>query len=257
MKAIEYWQDNKGLKCVVLCAGRGRRIRPASAVKPKVMQTVKHKPILGYVVDYWQRYTQDFIFVVHYKKEHIISYANSLSVKVQFVEQKELKGIADAVMCVRELVADNFIVALGDCLCRGEFDFPPATQQGVGVWQADNVEDIKRSYSIEIKNSLVSRVVEKPQQVTNNLCGMGFYFFNRRIFNYIEQMKASPLRGEIEITDTIQHMIDGGEEISPVLFNGDYLNVTYPEDIVKAERLFQDGNMVNDNVNIEGKKDDR
>ena len=68
---------------------------------------------------------------------------------------------------------------------------------------------------------------------------MGFYFFNKRVFDYIKLIKSSPLRGEVEITDTIQNMIDSGEKMTPVFFRGNYLNVTYPEDLVKAERLLK------------------
>ena len=111
-------------------------------------------------------------------------------------------------------------------------------EQGVGVWQTDHTEAIRQSYSLEIKDGLIRHVVEKPKQVANNLCGMGFYFFNNRIFDHIERTKPSLLRGETEITDTIQHMIDGREKVAPVFFRGDYLNVTYPEDLGKAEKLF-------------------
>ena len=233
----EPWLDYKGVKCIVLCAGEGRRILPKSSEKPKVMIEIRNKPLLGYVVDYWKRYTQDFVFVVSCNKEQVIEFASQLPINSQFVEQKELKGIAHAIMCARELVSDSFIVVLGDCLCRGSFDFAPNMKQGVGVWQTDNIEAIKQSYSLDIKDDLVCHVKEKPEQVSNNLCGMGFYFFNKGVFDYIKLTRPSPLRGEVEITDTIQNMIDNGEKITPVFSRGDYLNVTYPEDLVKAERL--------------------
>ncbi|MCK4649382.1 hypothetical protein KAT51_07650, partial [bacterium] len=92
-----------------------------------------------------------------------------------------------------------------------------------------------QSYSIKIKNGLICQVKEKPERVFNNLCGMGFYFFNKKIFDYSRLTKPSKLRNEIEITDVIQNMIDGGERISPVFFEGDYLNITFPQDLKKAE----------------------
>ena len=109
--------------------------------------------------------------------------------------------------------------------------------QGVGVWETANLEDIKQSYSVDIRDGILSRVEEKPGQVKNNLCGLGFYFFDRRVFGYIERARPSSLRGEVEITDTIQDMINGGEEISPVYLDGDYLNVTFPEDLSRAAGL--------------------
>ena len=227
------WFDSKKLKCIVLCAGSGKRITPHSKETSKVMIEIENKPILGYIIDYWNKYTNDFIFVVGYKKEQVIKYVTKLSINAEFVEQKELKGIADAVSYVKDLVSDNFIVVLGDCICDGEFIFPEDMKLGVGVWETNRLEDIKRNYSIQIKNDIIYRVEEKPKDVTNNLCGMGFYFFNKKVFHYIKKTKASKLRNEIEITDVIQNMIEGGEEIKPVFFNGNYTNVTFPEDIKK------------------------
>lgn len=234
------WVDYKDLKCVVLCAGEGTRMVPNSLEKPKVMIQIKNKPILSYVIDYWKRYTNDFIFVVGYKKEYVIEFARQLPINSQFVEQKELKGIADAVLYAKNLVSDRFILVLGDCICNGNLNFPKDMEQAVGVWETNNVEDIKRSYSIKIQRDFVCEVKEKPKKVFNNLCGMGYYFFNKRVFDYIKLTEPSKLRNEIEITDVIQNMIDGGEKIKPALFRGDYLNITYPEDLQKAETILTD-----------------
>ena len=225
------WLDNKNLKCIVLCAGRGSRILLHSKNLPKVMLKIDNQPILRYAVNYWKQFTNDFIFVVGYKKEQVIDYVKQLPIHSTFIEQKELLGIANAVSLVKNNVMNNFIVALGDCLCKGEFNFPENMEMGVGVWKTNNVEDIKRSYSIEIINKVIGKVVEKPKEVINNLCGMGFYFFNPRVFNYIKITPPSHLRNEIEITDVIQNMINGGEKIKPVFFKGIYRNVTFPEDL--------------------------
>lgn len=229
------WPDYKNLRCVILCAGKGRRTLPSSLRKAKAMIEINGKPILGYVIDYWKEFTDDFVFVVGYKKEQIMEFVKKLHVNSQFVEQKELKGIAHALLCAEDLLKERFIVVLGDCICKGNFNFPKDMKQGVGVWRTDNPEDIKRSYSIEIKNNLISKVVEKPKKIINNLCGMGFYFFNKKVFDYIRLTKPSKLRNEIEITDVIQNMIDGGEKIRPVFFRGNYLNITFPQNLEKAE----------------------
>ncbi len=232
-----FWANYKGLKCVVLCAGEGRRILPDSLAKPKVMIEIRNKPILLYVVEYWKRYTDDFIFVVGYKKEQVIEFTRQLPINSEFVEQKELRGIAHGVLCARGLVSDRFIVVLGDCIYRGEFCFPQNMEQGIGVWKTNSVEDIKRSYSVETKNNLVCRVEEKPKEVLNYLCGTGFYFFDKRVFGYIEIAKPSKLRNEVEITDVIQDMINAGEQVTPVTLRGDYLNITYPEDLQRADEI--------------------
>ena len=204
---------------------------------PKVMAKLKGISIIQHVIDYWKKYTQDFVFVVGYKKEEVIDFVNTLSINSDITEQKELKGIGHAVLCCENLVEEKFIVVLGDCVCKGTFDFPLNMEQGVGVWKTDNENYIKQSYSIEIENNLIKRVEEKPKRPVNNLCGMGFYFFDRIVFKYIRQTKPSILRNEIEITDVIQNMIGNNEKISPLFFKGDYINITFSRDLSTAEEI--------------------
>ena len=231
------WLNDKDLKCVVLCARKGHRILPYTQEIPKIMIKIRDKPILGYVIDYWKKYTNDFIFMVGYKKDHVIDYVNKLPINSEFVEQKQLKGIADAVSYVKNLVSHKFIVVLGDCIYSGEFRFPRKMIHGVGVHKTNDHEYIKMNYSVEITNDVISHVVEKPKEIINDLCGMGVYFFDKKVFEYIERTAPSKLRNEVEITDVIQNMINGGETIKPVLFSGYSLNITFPEDIKKAEEL--------------------
>ncbi|MBI3755104.1 MAG: nucleotidyltransferase family protein [Deltaproteobacteria bacterium] len=225
------------VKCVILCGGKGTRLLPLSLKKQKGMIFVNGKPVLRHVIDYWRQFTDDFIFVVKYKKADIYKFAKALPINAEFVEPKELEGIANGIEQAKGLVGDKFIVVLGDCVCRGSFKIPPYMEQGVCIWETDNKEDIKRSYSVKIEKDLVSRVKEKPKRLVNNLCGMGFYFFDRKVFEYIEKTKPSLLRNEVEITDVIQSMIDAGEKISPIFFKGDYLNITYTEDLKRAEEI--------------------
>lgn len=231
----------KDFKCVVLCAGKGTRMAPLSLEKQKVMISVNGYPILKYVIDYWKQFTKDFIFLVRYKKEDVVNYVNSLrDITAEIVEEpRDGMGIAEAIKLVEGKVNGNHIVVLGDCVCKGEFVFPEKFEQGVGVWKTDKENDIKRSYSIEMthENGSISKVVEKPKQLINNLCGMGFYFFSEKIFNYIKDTTSSELRNEVEITDAIGNMIAGREEVFPVFFEGEYLNITFPDDIKIAEKM--------------------
>lgn len=224
-------------KCVILAAGKGQRFLGPAPDKPKVMIDVQGKPLLGHIIDYWRQFTREFIFVVKYKKEVVTDYVRRLPISATIVEQTELKGIAHAVSYAEPHIPDRFALVLGDCICQGRFTFPPDMAQGIGVWQTAADEDIRRSYSVEIKEGLVSRVVEKPQTLVNRNCGMGFYFFDRSVFDSIRRTPPSALRDEIEITDTIQTMIDGGQKISPLHFQGFYLNLTYPEDLKRLPRL--------------------
>jgi len=216
---------------VVLAAGRSGRVRQAGISLPKVLLPIEGKPLLGHVIDYWQAFASEFIFVVGQQKEPIIDYLNCLKINKSFVEQIKPKGIADAVFRAKGKIKDDFILILGDCFCQGKFDFPAVFDQGLGVWQTNDEKFIKEGYSVEIQNGYLSKVVEKPKYIANNFCGMGFYFFQPKIFDYIKKTPVSDLRNEIEITDVIQKMIDDNEKITPVFFKGNYLNINYPQDI--------------------------
>lgn len=233
------WFSDRNLKCVILCGGKGTRLLPISLEKQKGMIRLKEKPIIQHIIDYWSRFTDEFIFVVKYKKEEIMEYVGKTRLKAGFVEPPELRGIADGIYQVKDLISDRFIVVLGDCICKGEFIFPDYMEQGAGVWKTERVEDIKRSYSVLLKNGVIGGLEEKPKSPPNDLCGMGFYFLDKRVFGYIENTKPSSLRGEVEITDVIQNMISAGERLSPVHFRGDYLNITYAGDLELALKILK------------------
>ena len=220
--------------CVILCGGKGSRAYPLTLEKQKAMITVWGRPILQYIIDYWSAFASHFIFVVKYKKEEIVQYVSSLSLQASFAEPNELRGIANGLLCTEKLVRDQFIVVLGDCLCRGSFDLPSAFEIGVGVYETNCPEDIQRSYSVEISEGKIFKVVEKPKALPNNLCGMGYYFLDRSVFDYIVKIPPSALRNEIEITDVLQNMIDDGKILRPFAFTGEYLNLTFPDDYKRA-----------------------
>jgi UDP-N-acetylglucosamine diphosphorylase / glucose-1-phosphate thymidylyltransferase / UDP-N-acetylgalactosamine diphosphorylase / glucosamine-1-phosphate N-acetyltransferase / galactosamine-1-phosphate N-acetyltransferase len=229
--------------CVIVCGGKGTRLLPLSLEKQKTMIEIKNKPILRYIVEYWKKYTDDFIFIVNYKKEGIIEYLKTQKdINSKVYEEKELKGVANAIFCVEDMVTENFIVVLGDCICNGKLDFPEKMVQGIGVWKTKNKEDIKKSYSVKISEKFVSGVVEKPKEAPNDNCGTGFYFFNKVLFEYIPKTPKSHLTGKVEITEVIQRMIDSNEKISPVFLEGDYLNITALEDLEKAEKILTKNN---------------
>lgn len=232
--------DFSNTKCVVLCAGRGKRLEELTANIPKVMIKIRNTPILELVIDFWRKFTNKFVFVVGYKKEYIIRFLKKYNdgIKYEIVIQEEPKGIAQALYCAKDCVPMNFILVLGDCICKGHFIFPRNMEQGCGVWKTPEKKYIFQSYLVEVKKDIIKKVVEKPSVVKTNLCGMGFYFFNRSIFKYIEETPPSSLRGEVEITDVIQRAIDSGKEISAIFFKGDYINITHKEDLELANKIF-------------------
>jgi len=222
------------MKCAILCAGRGHRM---GSEIPTVLIPINRKPMVCHVMDMWKNAVDGFIFVVGHKWEEVVA---SLPKGAPYIIQEPQKGIADAIYSTKGLLKDEeFVVVLGDCLHVGEWDIPSNIKLGIGVWETTDKDAIRKGYSVEIENNLVTKVVEKPKNPPNNYCGMGTYFLDGRIFNYIKRTKLNPIRNEREITDTIKLMIDAGEPITPVFFNGKYLNINYWNDIAKAEDLLR------------------
>jgi dTDP-glucose pyrophosphorylase len=219
--------------CVVLCGGLGTRMQPYSYDLQKVMVNYKNKPILHYVVDYWKQYSDKFIFITGYKKEQVLEYIPNFKIQdyVTIDGHPEKNGLADAVALSEPYVKENFIVVLGDCVVTGDLSFPKSMDQGVGV--VKNKAEIYRNYQVTLNCNRISKVVEKPEIVTGDLCGMGCYFFKRKVFDFIKETPMSKRTKRIELTDVIQTMINKGNVVKPVFLDGTYINITYPEDVVK------------------------
>lgn len=233
------WPGAEEVVCTILCGGKGSRLFPRTLTTQKSLLEVAGQPILQHVIDFWSRYAHRFVFVVKHQKQGVVDYVQRLGLPAEFREPRELTGIADGIAQVSDLVGEKFIVVLGDCVCRGTFHFPRPLQQGVAVVPTAEPEDIRRSYSVELLGDRVQHVVEKPTLLPNNLCGTGFYFFDRRVFDYIARAQPSAVRNEKEITDVLQLMIDAGEPLSAVRLEGGYVNINLPADLARAEQILR------------------
>ena len=222
------WGSGK-IRCVIMSGGKGSRFGSVGAHKS--MTEVEGKPILGHVIDYWRVFTDDFIFVVKNGKEPLVEFISELPIKAQFVEPASLKGIADGLKYVEPLIDSPFIVVLGDCFCSGNFDFSREFDYGIGVLPNAKPEQIHRNYAVSVEDGRVISVEEKPEQVNNNLCGMGFYFFQPDVFDYIRKTAPSARSNELEITDVLQTMIDTGVDLRAVMLNGAYVNINTQDEL--------------------------
>jgi len=225
------------MKLVIPCAGRGTRL---GLDIPKALIPINGRTLLGHITHQWSDIVDGFVIVVSEENEQLLKQHSG---NAEFIVQEPLRGIADAILQAEQCVKDRFVVELGDCFYSGVFREPGRFVQGVGVWKTKNLVEVNKSYLVDIKGDLVERVTEKPSlhpaDVDGYLnCGMGTYFLDARVFNYIRETPPSVLRNEVEITDVVQNMIDAGERISPVWFEGRYINLTYPEDLRKAEEIF-------------------
>ena len=236
------WNESP-LKCVVMCGGRSSRFARGSTHKS--MAAVGGVPLLRYVVDYWRAYTEDFIFVVKNGKADVMEYVATLPITAEFVEPTELRGIADGLTYVEPLIDGPFIMVLGDCFCSGRFDLSAPFEFGIGVLDDVPLEVIRRNYAVTLDERRVTGLEEKPLEPPNALCGLGFYFFQPAVFDYVRMTAPSSRSGEIEITDVLQTMVDQGVDLRAVMLDGAYVNVNKAEDLEYIDALLTSGRATN------------
>ena len=222
------------MKCIIPCAGESSRM----GYVPKHLVKIAGKPLISHVVDAWEDSVDSFIFVLKRPATYMWEYLPENSA---VVFQDEPKGLADAILRAEPYVDERFMVALGDCIYKGTFEEGGDFELGLGVWRTSDIEEIWKNYLvfISIPEGLISRLIEKPRvNLPHGNCGMGVYFLDKRIFDYIRKCEVTPGGGDL--TFVLQTMIDCGEEIHPVEFTGSYVNVGSPEDLLKAEEVLSE-----------------
>ncbi|GGE29028.1 glucose-1-phosphate thymidylyltransferase [Marinithermofilum abyssi] len=221
------------MKGLILCAGRGTRLRPLTFSQPKPLLPVANKPVLVYALEQLARTGIDEIgIVINPFQEGIIHNhihrVKPRNVSVTMIHQERPRGIADAVRQAEDFIGqDRFLLLLGDNLIQQSLnglkqDISRSGKNGSLMLARVNNP---REYGIaSIEGDRIVRLEEKPESPRSNLAVIGAYAFDSRIFNAIHQISPSA-RGEYEITDAIQWMIDHGCSISYSLTDQHYSDV--------------------------------
>ncbi|MEW6040002.1 MAG: sugar phosphate nucleotidyltransferase, partial [Elusimicrobiota bacterium] len=110
----------------------------------------------------------------------------------------------------------------------------------IGVFETENIEEVKKNYAVKIDSSNnVLDLEEKPQNPWNNLIGCGTYIFRPSVFNFIEKTPLSVRSGRKELADTMKLIVNSGRKIKAFSLGGNYVNINYREDFEKAEKLLR------------------
>jgi glucose-1-phosphate thymidylyltransferase len=237
------------VKALILAAGKGTRLRPLTNTVPKHLLPVGNKPILFHVLDYLKEAgIKDIGIVVSPDSGHFIEEAigtgSQWGGKIKFVIQPEPLGLAHAVKVAQGFLGDSsFLMFLGDNLIQeGVKDF-------LGEFHASNsdasillkeVSDPRAFGVAELDSSgRVVHLVEKPKKPKSNLAIIGVYLFTAEIHKAIAQTKPS-WRGELEITDAIQKLLDMGKEVRSHLLRGWWLDIADNDGLIEANRVVLD-----------------
>lgn len=233
---------------VILAAGKGSRIQPLNLYLPKPLLPVCNKPIIQYQLEDMQRIgVRDVIMVVGHLKEEIISYfgdGSALGLKIRYVEQQQTLGIAHAVAQLESQLDSPFILFLGDIFLvpkdlqiMERMFWERRAGAVLAVKREPNPEYIRRNFAVILHASgTVTRVIEKPRYLTNDLKGCGVYIFDLSIFDAIRRTPRTAQRDEYEITNSIQILIDDGFPVYPADVIDWDMNITFACDLLECNR---------------------
>jgi glucose-1-phosphate thymidylyltransferase long form len=237
------------MQAVVLAAGEGTRLRPLTEDKPKALVEVDGRPILSHCFDRLIELDADeLIVVVGYKKEKLIEYYGDEyeGVPITYSHQREPQGLAHALLTVEEHVDDDFMLMLGDNIFEANLADVVNRQQEDRADAAFLVEEVPweeaSRYGVCDTNDYgeIIEVIEKPDEPPTNLVMTGFYTFTPAIFHACHLVQPSD-RGEYELSDAIDLLIQSGRTIDAIRMDGWRIDVGYPEDREEAERRLQEG----------------
>jgi len=237
------------MKGVILHGGYGTKLRPLTHTGPKQLIPVANKPISEYVVEDLKNSGITEIAIVlgniypEKVKEHYGD-GRKFGVNIEYLQQDRPQGIAHAVSLCKEYVENQpFIVYLGDNLIKG------GISELVKKFESSNHDamlllcEVKNPQRFGVakldRNGKIIRLVEKPKEPPSNLALTGIYFLTPAIFQSIDRLKPS-WRGELEITEALQLMLQDGYQVSYQIVRGWWKDTGTPEDILEANRLVLD-----------------
>ncbi len=225
------------MKAVVLVAGKGTRMEPLTSDCPKVMLPVANKPILEHILNSAvETGIKGFVFITGYLEEQIKAHfgdGSKWGVSIEYVQQKEQLGTANAIGYAKGHVEGAFLVLNGDMLI-GQQDLKAlVSRKEEAVICVKEVENPSDFGVLETKNGKVIRIIEKPKNPPTKLANAGIYLFRESIFDFIDKTQPS-VRNELEITDSIQMLIDSGKTAGYSPLEDTWIDIGYPWDLLKA-----------------------
>jgi glucose-1-phosphate thymidylyltransferase len=215
---------NETLKIFIPMAGWGTRMRPHTWSKPKPLVSVAGKTMLEHVIGMFETVPNpdniEFVFIVG-------PYLGELQVppfvkekypdmKVNFVVQNEMKGQSHALWIASEFMHGPAIICFSDTLIETDFSFLAHEQADVVAW-VKPMPDPRRFGVAVLDDGWVTRFIEKPESMDNNLVVVGCYYFKsaEKLLSAIEEQMERKLvtKGEYFLTDTVTLMIEAGAKV--------------------------------------------
>ena len=234
------------MKGLILSGGTGTRLRPLTFTRAKQLIPIANKPCLFYVIEdlVAAGITSVGVIVSQETGEEIrqaLGDGSRWGVRFTFILQKAPLGLADAVRTAREFLGDDpFVVYLGDNLLSGGIahivEGVRTDPSSVHILVAEVEHPEEFGVVVLDEGNHVVRLVEKPKVPPSSWALVGVYFFSPAIHRIIDTLKPS-FRGEFEITDAIQGLIDERASVRAHAVRGWWKDTGKPGDLLDANRL--------------------
>ncbi|MFN8220287.1 MAG: sugar phosphate nucleotidyltransferase [Fimbriimonadales bacterium] len=236
------------MKGVILAAGKGSRLYPVTHHIAKPILPLANRMTIAYAFDRLKEIGITDICVVVGEMEGAMKATlgdgSAFGVKLSYVRQTEPKGLAHAVGFAKDFVAgDDFVLYLGDAIYSERFVETAKRFKESGCANLNivkPVEDPTRFGVANVDGERIVKLVEKPKQPESNLAMAGLYFFGPQIWEVLPDLQPSG-RGEYEITDAIQMLIDRGDTVLAGIYEGDWFDTGTLDSFLETSRYLVGG----------------
>lgn len=231
------------MKAVILAAGKGSRLYPATKAIAKPLLPLANRMTLEYAFDQLHECGISEVCIVVGENEaqmrEALGDGRMFHLSITYVNQPEAKGLAHAVGYAKEFVGDDdFVLYLGDAIYThpikpfvDQFKASGCANLNLVKW----VEDPRRFGVANIEHGRIVKLVEKPENPESNWAMAGFYVFSSRLWEIMPELKPSK-RGEYEITDAIQLLVDKGHIVEPGQYEGRWFDTGTLDSFLETSR---------------------